>query len=256
MPIPAFRAFSFQAAIVSGFNSVTMLVFFPALLGLDLRRVASNSLDLFCCYQGQRPDETSKNVESQEFKKSCTAKWNLQHFVTKYWANWVLKMPFKIATLLLATILTCFGLYGLAHLQQGLDMQEVVPKNTSAYEFIKAQNRYFGFYHMYAVTQEHFEYPQNQKTLYDYHNAFVRVPNIIKDDDGGLNEFWLPLFRNWLLRIQNAFDDDYSVGNIYEYGWHPNASADGILGKSPRKKNCRVIYHMSSLYAVLYIREP
>ena len=59
---------------------------------------------------------------------------------------------------------------------------------------------------------------------------FNRVPNIIKDDDGGLNEFWLPLFRNWLTRIQTSFDDDLIQGNIYEYGWHPNASSDGILG--------------------------
>ena len=92
----------------------------------------------------------------------------------------------------------------------------------------------------FTVTQGHFEYPQNQKILYDYHNAFVRVPNIIKDDDGGLNDFWLPLFRNWLLRLQNAFDDDFSLGNIYECHntrnpnhvgpcWHSNASTDGIL---------------------------
>ena len=39
----------------------------------------------------------------------------------------------------------------------------------------------------------------------------------------------LHFFRNWLVRLQNAFDNDLSSGNIYEYGWHPNATSDGIL---------------------------
>ncbi len=243
MPIPAFRAFSFQAAIVSAFNSFSMLLLFPALLGLDLRRVTANSLDLLCCYKGQKAKEQDQEKANKPEEGSCQLdKWSLKYFVCKYYSHAVLKTPFKFLTLFLASVLTCCGFYGLAHLKQGLGMQEVVPSNTSAYQFIKAQNAYFGFYHMYAVTQGHFEYPQNQKTLYDYHNAFVRVPNIIKDDDGGLNEFWLPLFRNWLLRIQTAFDDDYSMNNIYEYGWHPNASSDGVLGKF-----CAFIYIYNAL---------
>jgi patched 1 protein len=70
-----------------------------------------------------------------------------------------------------------------------------VPRNTSVYRFLSDSEDHFGFYNMFAVTQGHFEYPQNQPLLHDYHNAFVRVPNIIKDDDGGLPEFWLSLFR-------------------------------------------------------------
>ena len=70
-----------------------------------------------------------------------------------------------------------------------------------------------------------------------------RIPNIVKDDQGGLPEFWLSLFRNWLVRIQTAFDDDFWQGKIFECNqmthgnedgiyrcWHKNASDDGILG--------------------------
>ena len=98
------------------------------------------------------------------------------------------------------------------------------------FSFVKSYIHNF-LYHLslFTVTQGHFEYPQNQKILYDYHNAFIRVPNIIKDDNGGFDDFWLPLFRNWLIKLQDAFDDDFSKGNIYEYGWHQNCSSDGIL---------------------------
>ena len=48
---------------------------------------------------------------------------------------------------------------------------------------------------MYAVIQDNLEYPQNQQLIHDYHKSFVSVGNIIKDDDGGLPEFWLSLLR-------------------------------------------------------------
>ena len=50
-----------------------------------------------------------------------------------------------------------------------------------------------------------------------------------KDDNGGLPEFWLSLFRSWLVRLQAAFDLDFAAGLIDEEGWKPAASDDGIL---------------------------
>ena len=209
MPIPAFRAFSIQAAIVCGFNALAMLSIFPALLGLDLRlrRRGSTKVDLLCCYKDKKKAKVINQEASNGTSHDAAQEEDCNPFadlLIRHWCQCIRQTPFKVFTLLLAFALTCFGLYGVTHIQQGLNMEEVVPHNTSAYEFIKAQNSYFGFYHMYAVTQgdpkeNPFEYPSNQKILYDYHNAFVRVPNIIKDDDGGLTDFWLPLFRNWLV---------------------------------------------------------
>ena len=33
---------------------------------------------------------------------------------------------------------------------------------------------------MYAVTEANIEYPEQQQLVYEYHNSFVRVANIIK----------------------------------------------------------------------------
>ena len=38
--------------------------------------------------------------------------------------------------------------------------------------------------------------PQNQQLIYEYYKRFVKVCNIIKNNDGGLPEIWLFLFRN------------------------------------------------------------
>ncbi|XP_064415511.1 protein patched homolog 1 [Latimeria chalumnae] len=50
IPIPALRAFSLQAAIVVVFNFAMVLLIFPAILSLDLRRREDKRLDILCCF--------------------------------------------------------------------------------------------------------------------------------------------------------------------------------------------------------------
>lgn len=49
IPIPALRVFSLQAAVLILFNIGAMLLVFPAIVSLDLRRRRSERVDLFCC---------------------------------------------------------------------------------------------------------------------------------------------------------------------------------------------------------------
>ena len=304
-----------------------MLIVFPAMLSLDLKRISANKLDIFCCYSHVKREQDAqedvegrsgknnqafntdnnttlnnismnniniknenktekhqhkmtvasvmvdsvKNLDSSKHlvvKEKCYAQphalhlsapnnngatlkldeteydtnswlpfdipnWTLQKFSRIYYAEWINKSFMKSFAILTSIVLTAIGLWAVCWngVSDGLALSDIVPKNTSVYSFLDAQHKYFGYYNMYVVTQGHFEYPQNQKIIYDYQNAFVRVPNLIKDDDGGLPEFWLSLFRTWLVKIQTAFDNDFAAGTIFEGGWHlSNASADGILG--------------------------
>ncbi|XP_032103259.1 protein patched homolog 2 isoform X4 [Sapajus apella] len=50
VPIPALRAFSLQAAIVVGCTFVAVMLVFPAILSLDLRRRHCQRLDVLCCF--------------------------------------------------------------------------------------------------------------------------------------------------------------------------------------------------------------
>ena len=179
-------------------------------------------------------DETGAAVFPKDIKLPFNVPdWTLSTFARVYYSEWVNRKFVKSFAVLSSIILTAIGLWAVCWngVTDGLALSDIVPKNTSVYSFLDSQHKYFGYYNMYAVTQGHFEYPQNQKIVYDYQNAFVRVPNLIKDDDGGLPEFWLSLFRTWLVKIQIAFDNDFADGKIFEDGWHAsNASADGILG--------------------------
>lgn len=121
------------------------------------------------------------------------------------------------------------SVWGATKVADGLELTDIVPQETDEHKFLSLQGKYFGFYSMYAVTQGNFEYPTNQKLLYDYHESFVRIPSIIKNDNGGLPEFWLSLFRDWLIELQKAFDHDYATGKITQERWYPNATDEAIL---------------------------
>ena len=51
----------------------------------------------------------------------------------------------------------------------------------------------------------------------------MKVCNIIKNDDGGLPEICLFLFRNWLLKLQDAYDQDKERELIDDEGWTKEA---------------------------------
>ena len=259
IPIPALRSFCFQAALLTLFNLLSMMLLFPAMIALDVRRVFAGKLDIACCLKQKGGEATSlkevshNNVNERKARKSegCTTddddvesgseekcyvscspdlvQWTLTSFVTKYYAQWITLTPVKVLTILSALVLLGSSAYGINKVEDGLDLTDVVPRNTSVWSFLRAQDEYFGFYNMYAVTKDNFEYPQNQKMIYDYHKSFVGVSNIIKNDDGGLPEFWLSLFRTWLTKLQEAYDHDKERGYINYEGWTEDATDDAIL---------------------------
>ena len=96
-------------------------------------------------------------------------------------------------------VLLVVGVFGLAQVKDGLDITDIVPRGTSEHKFLEARSKYFGFYNMYLVTQEDFDYPNNQELLYEFHEAFQPVKRIIKKEGQTLPRFWLHMFRDWLL---------------------------------------------------------
>jgi patched 1 len=241
LPIPVLRAFALQAAILITINLVTVLFVFPAFITLDLRRRRSSHMDILCCLPrfmspvSQMEPLTMNNMKTNNLSKNETLLPNpskpkkCSQMNVKLFCDFILSG--KVKTLGVLTIAALLGssVYATLKLQDGFELTDLIPKNTSEYSFISAQSKLFGFYNIFAVTQANFEYPQNQKLLREYHESFIRVPNIIKNDNGGLPDFWLNIFRNWLLTLQAAFDRDYASGAISKERWYANASVDGVL---------------------------
>lgn len=155
--------------------------------------------------------------------------FSLATFAFKYYTPFLMRSWVKFLAVMGFLVALIFSLYEATALQDGLDIIDLVPKQSNEHKFLDAQSRLFGFYSMYAVTQGNFEYPTQQQLLCDYHEAFVRVPHVIKNDNGGLPDFWLLLFRDWLSNLQRIFDEEVRDGRLTKESWHANASSDAIL---------------------------
>ena len=161
IPIPALRSFCFQAALLTLFNVLSMMLLFPAMIALDVRRVFAGKLDIMCCLAQDRNNgatslkEVSNNDENEvKARKGCQYDnkqdpeagercyvscspgdcytWTLTSFVTRHYSRWITLTPVKVLTIILAMILLGASAYGINKVEDGLELTDVVPRNTSA----------------------------------------------------------------------------------------------------------------------------
>lgn len=131
-------------------------------------------------------------------KKTNQWDWTSKDIALNY-VQYLTTESCRIYVILSFILMLGISIWGITRIQAGLTLPEMVPNGTDEQKFLGTYGQMFGFYNMYAVTQGDFEYPTNQKLLYEYHEAFMRVPNILKNDNGGLPPMWLTLFKEWLL---------------------------------------------------------
>ena len=103
----------------------------------------------------------------------------------------------QVCVLIIFAGLFAVSFVGLFHLKEGLDLTDVVPRNTDEHKFLEKREKYFGFYNFFAVTKN-IDYPSKQLLLEEYHIAFDSVPNIIRTKGNMLPRSWLQTFRDWL----------------------------------------------------------
>ncbi|XP_062064532.1 protein patched homolog 1 isoform X1 [Lepus europaeus] len=156
----------------------------------------------------------------------CT-KWTLSSFAEKHYAPFLLKPKAKVVVIFLFLGLLGVSLYGTTRVRDGLDLTDIVPRETREYDFIAAQFKYFSFYNMYVVTQKA-DYPNIQHLLYDLHKSFSNVKYIMLEENKQLPKMWLHYFRDWLQGLQDAFDSDWETGRIMPNNYK-NGSDDGVL---------------------------
>ncbi|XP_044302238.1 protein patched homolog 1 isoform X2 [Varanus komodoensis] len=156
----------------------------------------------------------------------CT-KWTLASFAEKQYAPFLLKPKAKIVVIFLFLGLLGLSLYGTTRVRDGLDLTDIVPRETREYDFIAAQFKYFSFYHMYVVTQKA-DYPNIQHLLYELHKSFSNVTYVMLEENKQLPKMWLHYFRDWLQGLQEAFDSDWKSGKI-TLNNYKNGSADAVL---------------------------
>ncbi|KAK7934278.1 hypothetical protein WMY93_005174 [Mugilogobius chulae] len=159
--------------------------------------------------------------------ESPCSSWTFASFAENHYAPFLLQPTTKIVVIVLFVCLLGISLYGTTQVRDGLELTDIVPRETSEHDFIGAQFKFFSFYNMYVVTQRA-EYAQKQLLLYQLHQRFHTVRHILKEDNGELPRMWMHYFREWLQGLQQAFDRDWEAGRITHTNYK-NASDDGVL---------------------------
>uniref|UniRef100_A0A8C2KH50 Patched 1 n=1 Tax=Cyprinus carpio TaxID=7962 RepID=A0A8C2KH50_CYPCA len=155
------------------------------------------------------------------------SRWTFASFAEKHYAPFLLQPTTKVVVIFLFLALLGVSLYGTTRVRDGLELTDIVPRETGEYDFIRAQFRYFSFYYMYVVTQKA-DYAQIQPQLYELHQRFGTVKYVLREENGQLPHMWLHYFRDWLQGLQEAFDKDWQAGRITQ-GNYRNGSDDGVL---------------------------
>uniref|UniRef100_A0A3B4YMW5 Patched 1 n=1 Tax=Seriola lalandi dorsalis TaxID=1841481 RepID=A0A3B4YMW5_SERLL len=155
------------------------------------------------------------------------SRWTLASFAEKHYAPFLLQPTTKVVVIVLFLCLLGVSLYGTTQVRDGLELTDIVPRETSEYDFIGAQFKFFSFYNMYVVTQRA-DYAQKQPLLHQLHQRFHTVRYVLKEDNGQLPRMWLHYFRDWLQGLQQAFDKDWEAGRITLNSYR-NGSDDGVL---------------------------
>uniref|UniRef100_A0AAX7TTE7 SSD domain-containing protein n=1 Tax=Astatotilapia calliptera TaxID=8154 RepID=A0AAX7TTE7_ASTCA len=159
-------------------------------------------------------------------KPPCS-RWTLASFAEKHYAPFLLQPTTKVVVIVLFLCLLGVSLYGTTQVRDGLELTDIVPRETSEYDFLGAQFKFFSFYNMYVVTQRA-DYAQNQPLLHQLHQRFHTIRYVLKEENGQLPRMWLHYFRDWLQGLQQAFDKDWEAGRITHNNYR-NGSDDGVL---------------------------
>lgn len=134
----------------------------------------------------------------------------------------------RMAILFSILIFFVFMSSNIPRINFGLDIKDIVDRDTYQYGALDAQKSHFYIFNIFAITKAPFDYPKNQRLLYEYYEKIAMIDGILinKDDKP---RFWLESFRRWLLELQRQFDSDKNQSLVSNYGWKPEASENTKL---------------------------
>lgn len=125
----------------------------------------------------------------------------------------------------------------------GLQLKDIISHDARDYEPLATLESHFHIHNIFIVTKKDFDYPSNQRNLYNLHKAIERVDCIVKSDDSDQPKFWLATFRDWLIDLQQDYDANKNRSLFSGDGnWGPYASdttklAFKLLAQTGRSDN-------------------
>ncbi|CAI2342206.1 unnamed protein product [Caenorhabditis sp. 36 PRJEB53466] len=243
LPIPALRSFCAQSSILLTFNFIAILTIYPAIISIDLRRRKAQRRDLLCCLYGDTREESYSMISKpkiqnkriigapseasimQQFDGITQAQmassddpspWSLHAFIRYYYIPFISRPSSKVAIIVLCCGLLGASFVGMQQSTLGLELGDVLPEHTAPAQFLRARDKYFSFYPMFAVIKgPNIDYATQQRQIDNYRQSIGSSKYVIKDKNGFPSEkYWLGLMRDWLISVQRGFDEELTKGSF------------------------------------------
>lgn len=168
----------------------------------------------------QLKDESPESIDEKPEETRISETTLMQRY-----SKLLTRKPVHILVWMFKLCIILASLSQIPKIKHGLQLRDIIPQDSPEYEAFSVQEQYFPVYNVFAVTKGNFDYPSNQKLLYDYFNAINRVEGVIKEVDSASQKFWLANFRDWLLELQDRFDEARNKSAIFnDAGWTPEAT--------------------------------
>ncbi|CAD6192019.1 unnamed protein product [Caenorhabditis auriculariae] len=239
LPIPALRSFCAQSSILLTFNFIAILTLYPSIIAIDLRRRKSGRRDILCCLYGETREEsysmiskpripTKRTIGVSEssilppFDENSTsnsssdapAPYSLHSFIRYYYIPFISTPFMKILIISICGLMLGASFVGMKRSSLGLELSDVLPEHTAPAQFLRARDKYFSFYPMFAVLQgPNIDFAHQQRQIDNYRQAIGTSKFVIKNSvDEPSEKYWLGLMRDWLSSLQRSFDQEMAKG--------------------------------------------
>uniref|UniRef100_A0A5S6QE31 SSD domain-containing protein n=1 Tax=Trichuris muris TaxID=70415 RepID=A0A5S6QE31_TRIMR len=252
VPVPALRDFCLQVALVLMFNAITILTIYPALMSIDLIRRKRRLVDVFCCFKAPPkviPDPKATRISPKPVSLASekassgsvsdkiavlglsaenshlvtmpgchSSYFTTEHFLRKCYLPF---LDFTAVRFLIATVgvaLLAVGIYGVTNLELGLELTDLLPKSTPAYDFVAAREAYFSFFPFSAILKGPMDIPNKQRLIHEYRDRLAKMEYTVKQMGEISEKYWLSMMADWLVSLQVKFDADWTNGYINRTG--------------------------------------
>ncbi|VDM98153.1 unnamed protein product [Thelazia callipaeda] len=243
LPIPALKSFCSQTAILLAFNMLAIMVIYPAIIAIDLRRRKAGRRDMGCCCIRRSSLSKKVGVESLELKMGKQVaegltisghiypgpphtptlnnedenyKWyTFNGFLQCYYVPFLSRPLTKLMVIVIWASMFLFGCVGLYQSTLGLELSDVLPEGTAPAAFLKAREQYFSFYPMFIILKGNgINFAKQQEQIEQFRLDIAKSSYVIKVKGHASEEYWLSLMRTWLTSIQKHLDDAIKKGKI------------------------------------------
>ena len=150
---------------------------------------------------GISTNSIAEDIPSQFLVKYADKPSFLTYLVINYYSP-CLQNP-VIKGVIVALFVCIFGLsiYGATTVEDGLNLVDVLPKDTPEYGFVNSTLSYFAFYDIYVSTKK-MDYVHHQKELIEMYHAVRKQPKVVKD---GSTQFWLDAMIKYFIDIKEEY---------------------------------------------------